>query len=98
MLIMDTTHSISCRQCHVCLFCRKNRSFVTAMPIYISSPQRLFLVTNVLGSCCDPRIPSRCITRATRAAFRPRDLIVRSLIVIYNKQNYENIRWSSMLL
>lgn len=38
----------------VCLFSRKNRSFVTGAPIYISSPQRLRAVTNVLG----PRIPS----------------------------------------
>lgn len=87
ILIMRTMHSISCRQCRVCLFCRKNRSFVTAMPIYISSPQRLFLVTNVLGSCYDPRIPSRYITRASRAAFRPRDLIVRL---------YRDIQWTKL--
>lgn len=73
---MRTMHSISCRQCRVCLFCRKNRSFVTVMPIYISSPQRLFVVTNVLGSAtiCVFRV---VISLASRAVFRSRDLIVR---------------------
>lgn len=42
----------------VCLFCRKNRSFVTAAPIYISSPQRLSAVTNVPAPYRGPSIPA----------------------------------------
>jgi len=44
-----TLHCILNHQGHVCLFCRKNRSFVTATPIYISSPHISPVVTNVPG-------------------------------------------------
>lgn len=52
---MGTPTTPNPRLCkRVCLFSRKNRSFVTGEPIYISSPQRLRAVTNVPG----PHAPS----------------------------------------
>lgn len=48
----NTQFTVAARR--LCLFSRKNRSFVTGAPIYISSPQRLHAVTNAP----DPRIPS----------------------------------------
>lgn len=48
----NTQFTVAARR--LCLFSRKNRSFVTGAPIYIGSPQRLHAVTNAPG----PRIPS----------------------------------------
>jgi len=50
----------------VCLFCHKNRSFVTTASIYISSPQRLSVVTNVPGPRIAVRVfQARCFVRVS---------------------------------
>ena len=50
----------------VCLFSRKNRSFVTGAPIYISSPQRLRRGDKCARSAAysEPRELHRCLCRA----------------------------------